>query len=99
MFADLIPEGAPRGEEIIEDAKSFYFDIALGGTPNILDTLLKWAPADRIMYGSDSPYATIEAEWNDKAMDEYPMGEELRQKIYRDNALRLFPRLSARANL
>jgi len=99
MFADLIPEGAPRGDEIIEDAKSFYFDTALGGTPNILDTLLKWAPADRILFGSDSPYATIEAEWNTKAMDEYPMEEEMRQKIYRDNALRLFPRLSARAKL
>lgn len=97
LFGHLSVEGAPRGEQITEDAKSFYFDTALSGTANILDTFLKWAPADRILFGSDTPYATVEAEWNTKALGEYPMEEKLRQKIYRDNAIRLFPRLGARA--
>ena len=42
------------------------------------------------------PYATVEAEWNDKALGEYQMEEELRRKIYRGNGLRLLPRLGAK---
>lgn len=44
-------EESPKGEEIVEDAKSFYFDVALSGSANVLDTLLKWAPKERILYG------------------------------------------------
>lgn len=95
LFGALNVPGAPRGEQIREDAKSFYFDTALSGTANILDTFLKWVPPDRILFGSDSPYATVEAEVNTKSLSEYPMEEKLRQKIYRDNALKLIPRLNA----
>ena len=97
LYADLIPEGAPRGEEIIDDAKSFYVDTALAGTPNILDTLLNWAHPERILYGSDTPYTDQEAELNNASLNEYPMEENLRHKIYRENALRLFPQLRAKA--
>ena len=96
LFGTLSVPGAPRGEQIMEDAKSFYFDTALSGTANILDTFLKWAPPDRILFGSDSPYATLEAEWNTKSLGEYSMKEKLRQDIYRDNALKLIPRFGAR---
>ena len=96
LYGNLIPPGAPRGEEIIHDAKSFYVDTALAGTPNILDTLLNWAHPERILYGSDTPYTTTEAEINNASLDEYPMEEKLRHDIYRKNALNLFPRLGAK---
>ena len=96
LYADLIPPGAPKGEEIIHDAKSFYFDTALAGTPNILNTLLKWAYPDRILFGSDTPYAITEAELNTESLSEYPIEEERREEIYRQNALKLFPRLGAK---
>ena len=77
----------------MEDAKSFYFDVALSGSGNVLDSLLKWAPRERVLYGSDFPYATVEAEWSDRELEGYEMDAEDKGAIYRDNALKLFPRL------
>ena len=39
-----------------EDAKSFYFDVALTGSANILSSLLKWALKERVLYESDFSY-------------------------------------------
>ena len=97
LYGDLIPEGSPRGEEIIDDAKSFYVDSALAGTPNILDTLFNWADPHRILYGSDTPYCDQEADLNTESVSEYPMEENLRQKIFSENALRLFKNLRAKS--
>ena len=94
LFSGLLTEESPRGEQITEDAKSFYFDTALSGSANVLDSLLKWAPKDRVLYGSDFPYATVEAEWSDKELEEYEMDGEMRRAVYRENALRLFPRFA-----
>ena len=94
MFRDLLTENSPHGEQITEDAKSFYFDTALSGSANILDSLLKWAPKDRVLYGSDFPYATVEAEWSDEALEGYEIDAEMRKVIYRENALKLFPRFA-----
>ena len=94
MFKVLSTTESPHGEEIEADAKSFYFDVALSGSGNVLDSLLKWAPADRVLYGSDFPYATVEVEWSDRALDGYDMEKGLRGMIYKENALGLFPRLA-----
>ena len=96
LFGGLLTGDSPHGEQITEDAKSFYFDVALSGSANILDSLLKWAPRERVLYGSDFPYATAEAEWSDKALEGYEMDAEMREGIYRENALRLFPRLGVK---
>lgn len=93
LFNGLLEEGSPRGDEIMEDAKSFYFDLALGGSSNVLDTLVNWAPHDHILYGSDFPYARDEAEYFDGCLRKYDMDDQLRGKCYRGNALKLFPRL------
>lgn len=50
-------EGGPFGNEIIADAKTFYFDTALAGSANILDTLLKWALRDLILLRAGYLYA------------------------------------------
>ena len=55
LFSGLLFEESPHGEQITEAAKSFYFDVALSGSANFLNSLLKWAPKERVLYGSDFP--------------------------------------------
>ena len=94
LFEKSHIEGGPLGDQIVEDAKTFYFDTALAGTANVLDTLLKWAPIDMILFGSDFPYAPDKTiEYFTKSLENYGMDDESRKRIYRENALKLFPRL------
>ena len=90
----LSPNSPTTPDAIMENAKSFYFDLALAGTANVLDSLLKWAPAQHILYGSDYPYATVEAEYNTRKLEEYNLLAENRKMYYSENALELFPRLN-----
>ena len=94
LFRDkLQPDSPTTYEDILEDAKSFYFDLALAGTANVLDMLLKWAPREHILYVSDYPYATVEAEFNTQKLAEYDIPAEDRAAYYAGNSLKLFPRL------
>jgi 6-methylsalicylate decarboxylase len=81
-------------EDIIEDAKRFYFDLALSSTSHTLDTLLANFPTDHVIYGSDFPFAppvaTIPLA---KALDAYNMDEETRSNVHQRNALKIFPGL------
>lgn len=79
----------------MEDLKSFYFDLAVSGSANVLDTLLKWAPQDRVLYGSDFPFAGGLEEYFDAALEKYSMESSLREMHCRHNALALFPRLGS----
>lgn len=94
MYRHMIQGGMTRSQ-IEEDAKSFYFDLALSGTKNILGLLFDWAPHDHILFGSDFPYApspsVIEIT---EDLDSYHMDEDLRRNINFENALKLFPRLA-----
>ncbi|MCJ1383826.1 hypothetical protein MMC17_006940 [Xylographa soralifera] len=95
LFLNTLEAESPKSStEILQDAKSFYFDLALAGTANVLDLLLKWAPREHILYGSDHPYATVEAEYNTRKLEEYDMTLERRMECYAGNGLKLFPRLS-----
>lgn len=94
LFMDTLGADSPKtADEILADAKSFYFDLALAGTSNVLDMLLRWAPHERILYGSDYPYAIAEAEYNTRKMEEYDMPATDRKDYYVGNGLNLFPRL------
>lgn len=92
--------GAGSGEplktaSIIADAMTFYFDLALSSSKNVLDTLLMNFPTDRILYGSDFPYAPRPGiESLVQQLTDYKMDDEVRHDIYSRNALRLFPRLA-----
>jgi len=95
LFVDTLGSQSPQtSAEILEDAKSFYFDLALAGTANVLDSLLKWAPREHILYGSDYPYATVESEYNTRKLEEYDIPKEQRAQYYAGNGLKLSPRLS-----
>jgi predicted TIM-barrel fold metal-dependent hydrolase len=51
--------GKKTREEIIADARSFYYDIALSGNNSTLKALFELVPEDHILYGSDFPYCPI----------------------------------------
>ncbi|KAL8729518.1 MAG: hypothetical protein Q9166_004690 [cf. Caloplaca sp. 2 TL-2023] len=93
IFAEVLDEKSPRGEQVMEDLKSFYFDLALGGSATVLDLLLRWAPHDHILYGSDFPFAGDAAESFDGSLDDYAMDGQVKEKCYRGNALKLFAQL------
>jgi 6-methylsalicylate decarboxylase len=95
--------GAPGSVELlakdlIADAITFYYDLALSGSKNVLDTLTRNFPADRILYGSDFPYAPRPAiEELVGQLDGYELDAEVRERIYSENAVRLFPKLAGLA--
>lgn len=96
LFVATLDVDSPKtADEILADAKSFYFDLALAGTENVLDRLLKWASRERVLYCSDYPYAVTEAEYNTGKMEGYDMPVEDREAYHVGNALNLFPRLRA----
>ena len=98
LYAKSLLDSSPKtAEEIMGLAKSFYFDLALCGTANVLDTLKNWAPSDRVLYGSDYPYATVEAEYNTEMLSSYDLEDDLRRKYYTENGLKLFRRLNKEA--
>ncbi|KAJ5194353.1 Amidohydrolase 2 [Penicillium cf. griseofulvum] len=94
MFAAHIDPPPKPAHEILEDFKTFYFDLALSSSAYTLDLLLQHVPHDHILYGSDFPFAPTPATIAfAKELDEYPMSEETRQMINWKNAQALFPRL------
>ena len=81
-------------DEIREEARSFWFDTALSGSPDVMGLLMKFAKKDRILFGSDYPYAdekTIEV--FTAALDGTDMSAEMREGIAWRNAVELFPKL------
>lgn len=98
--ASLLPKLPPKfgvtmtKEEIIEDAKSFYFDLAMASSAEILGTLLEHFPNDHLLFGSDTPYAPEQTvfEFNEY-LNEYTLTPELRRMLAFENAGKLFPRL------
>ncbi|KAK6544883.1 hypothetical protein TWF694_001562 [Orbilia ellipsospora] len=80
-------------EDIIKDARSFYFDLALSGNEYTLDLLLKFAQPGRILFGSDYPYAPMKGiEYFNSSMDRYSFSDQDRRAVNRENAEALFPR-------
>lgn len=80
----------------LDDFSSFYFDTALSSSAAALPTLLAFAQPGHITFGSDWPFAPIAASKLFTAgLDDYPdLDTAALQAINRDNALRLFPRLT-----
>lgn len=96
-----VAAGAPGSREVkavdlVADAMTFYYDLALSSSKNVLDTLVRNFPTDRILYGSDFPYAPRPAiESLARHLDGYELDDGVREDIYSRNALKLFPRLAS----
>ncbi len=81
-------------EDILEQAKSFYFDLALSGGPEVLPLILGFAKKGHVLFGSDYPHATDPVSKRfTKFIDEYDMSDERRREIYHGAAEELFSRL------
>ena len=95
LFSSMLELQSPKTyEAIVENAKPFYFDLALAGTTNVLDSLLKLAPKEHLFYGSNYPYVIEKAEFNTRSLKRYEMLEESRNFYYAENEVEVFPRLT-----
>ena len=82
--------------DILEDFRSFYFDIALSGSPAALPSLLQFAKRDHVLFGSDWPFAPSAAvSYFTAQFDKWDgLGADERTAIDRTNAQKLFERLT-----
>ncbi|OGM45328.1 hypothetical protein ABOM_005618 [Aspergillus bombycis] len=81
-------------EHFLENARMFYYDLALTDATFALPLLQKFASPDHILYGSDFPYApTTSIKFFSKDLAEANISEEAADKMNYGNALKLFPRL------
>lgn len=82
-------------QEILKDAKTFYYDLALSSSHAVLKMLLDFVPHDHILYGSDFPYSGSPPVLAFTAdLESFPISQELRDMIYFGNAHALLPRLA-----
>ncbi|KAI9680443.1 MAG: hypothetical protein M1822_007201 [Bathelium mastoideum] len=87
------PLGFSR-EQIVEQARGFYFDTAISANPITLKALFEFAKPGHVLFGSDFPNAPKDAvEYFTEALDTYQMPESTRREVYYEAALELFPRL------
>ncbi|RDA90269.1 hypothetical protein CP533_1510 [Ophiocordyceps camponoti-saundersi (nom. inval.)] len=94
MLADIPVKTGKTVEEMIEDGKRFYFDLALSGSDLVLSALLEFAEPGHVLFGSDfpnAPEATIKR--FTRVIDNYKMSAETREQIRHGAAAALFPRL------
>ncbi|KAI0190617.1 amidohydrolase family protein [Xylaria flabelliformis] len=86
-------------EDIISQAKSFYFDLALAGSSEMFPLIFGFAEPDHLLFGSDFPHATVPfSQTFTKFIDEYSLSDEKRKELYYGAALKLFPRLKETYN-
>jgi aminocarboxymuconate-semialdehyde decarboxylase len=100
-FAELAPgvrNDVPNRDGLLDLLRTFYFDTALS-SPSALPSLTAFAQPDRVLYGSDFPYAPPSVSTSfTNAQDAYAaLGADRHAAINRANALPLFPRLTALA--
>ena len=84
---------APNG--VLNELKKLHCDIANATNSSSLAALLNLVPTSQILFGSDFPYRTVAPTAN--GWDSYPVSEEVRRAVNRENALRLFARFGSGA--
>ena len=88
------PPGLSR-EQIVNEARQFYFDIAISANPITLKALFAFAKPGHILFGTDFPNAPKDAvQYFTESLEQYPMPESTREQLEKGNALKLFPQLS-----
>jgi predicted TIM-barrel fold metal-dependent hydrolase len=87
-------EGAPP-KSMRETLQNLHFDLAGAPIPELLGVLLQIAEHDRIHYGSDYPFTPSGACVSLLHQFETTplLNQDLLRRIFRDNALNLFPQL------
>ena len=86
--------GPESADAFLAECRKFYFDTALASSPVALLALLRFADPQRVLFGSDNPYAPAEviAEFT-RELDEHLQNDPgSLQAVGRDNAARLLAR-------
>lgn len=93
-IASMISRDADEAD-VIDQLRRFWFDTALIGGPYALPSLLAFADPEHITFGSDWPYEFRPGQSRrfTERLDAFPLTEEQRRAIGRENAEQLFPRL------
>ncbi len=89
-----IQEKAPKG--MLHYLQNFYYDTALSGSDQALGALTQLVSPDRILFGSDYPFApppVSVAAWAGVTRFQ-GLSDEGRQQVASTNAFALFPRLA-----
>ncbi|RDL40049.1 Uncharacterized protein BP5553_00028 [Venustampulla echinocandica] len=76
-------------EEFVDEARSFYIDVAFSGHEPVLKLLKEFAKPGHVLFGSDYPWETGEVISSQLAATEAVFQEETREA-----GLKLFPRLA-----
>lgn len=83
-------------EEILEEARRFYFDTAISSNPVTLKALFAFAKPGHVLFGTDFPNAPVKAiEYFTESLEKYELEPAEREELYSGSALGLFPRLKA----
>lgn len=85
--------------DTLTDLRTFYFDTALSASPTALPALLAFAQPERILFGSDWPFAPdMAVHYFAAGLEEHlrnaPFGATIGAAIDHGNAAALFPRLA-----
>ncbi|MGW6054372.1 amidohydrolase family protein [Streptomyces sp. NPDC055189] len=83
--------------DVLDDFQTFYFDTAMSSSPTALPTLLAFARPDRILFGSDWPFAPTRAGQYFTSGLDGTVGTDTLTAINHTNAEALFPRLATAA--
>lgn len=98
MVTGILPNlAATTPDDIFAQLSKLYFDMAGAPVPRLLPALRTFADPQRLLYGSDWPFTPepAVARLRDQ-LDAHLAGDPaLHKAIRRENALALFPRLSA----
>jgi predicted TIM-barrel fold metal-dependent hydrolase len=91
--ASIFAKTKEEFDAYLEEARSFYYDVAVAGSENQLVVLEKFAKPGHLLYGSDTPYANESIiGFHTTGLDEYKFkNPDMLNQINRENALALFP--------
>lgn len=82
-------------EEIVEEARTFYYDTAISANPLTLQLLFAFAKPGHVLFGTDFPNAPTEAiQYFTANLDRYDAESDIRREVESEGALKLLPRLS-----
>jgi len=82
----------PDRDEVLQVLRTLWFDTALSASRFTLPSLLAFARPERILYGSDWPYARGDNHrYFTDELDAYPLPQEVHLAINQTNAASLFP--------
>jgi predicted TIM-barrel fold metal-dependent hydrolase len=95
-FSALNPRFAQKGREgAIPALQDFYYDVTDSVNPWTFKALLELVPKERILFGSDVPFASSKRLGASvETLAGLGLDEAVMRAIDRDNAARLFPRVS-----